>query len=807
MKRPIQRIRYIAVLLIVVLVSALPALAQSGIIRGRVFDQKNNEPMPFVNVIVTGSDIGTASDLDGNFLITGLEPGFYRLMASFIGYKLAYSEEVEVNNAKTVFIEIPLVQQAIEFEEVEVRPSAFKKIAESPLSIQKIQISDIEKAPGANRDISRVIQSFPGVGSTVSYRNDVIVRGGGPSESRFYLDGIEIPTLNHFATQGASGGPVGIINPDFIQSVDYYSSAFPADRGNALSAVFDFKQKEGNRDRTNHRGVVGASEIAYTMDGPFGQKSSYLLSVRRSYLQFLFDAIGLPFLPTFNDYQFKWTTAFDSKNKLTILSLGALDQNRLNLGIDKPTEEQQYILNYLPETDQWNYMIGAAYTHFRGKSFQTYVLSRNMLNNKSYKYLNNDDSDEANKIQDYLSQEIENKFRFENTYRNRGYRINFGWNLDYVKYNNTTYQKIFVSNSVVEKNYDSDLQLFKWGLFGQVSKAFFRDQLSLSLGLRTDANNYSESMSRLRDQFSPRFSASYILSRNLNLNFSTGRFYQLPAYTSLGYRDAGGVLVNKQNRLKYIEADHIVAGFEYLFNLDSRVTVEGFYKRYSDYPFSVLDSISLANKGGDYGSIGDEEVVSTSEGRAYGFEVSGRYRLWKNMRTIFAYTYVRSEFEDFYGKLVPSSWDSRHILTVTAMKPLPRNWQAGFKWRFTGGLPYTPYDLQQSSLVSAWDTQGRPFWDFSRYNAERLKSSNQLDIRVDKSFYFTKWRLLVYLDIQNALNFQAESPDILVPRRDGNGNAIIVNPEDPPAGQRYDLQRLANVSGTVLPTIGITVDF
>jgi len=807
MKRPIQRIRYIAVLLIVVLVSALPALAQLGIIRGRVFDQKNNEPMPFVNVIVTGSDIGTASDLDGNFLITGLEPGFYRLMASFIGYKLAYSEEVEVNNAKTVFIEIPLVQQAIEFEEVEVRPSAFKKIAESPLSIQKIQISDIEKAPGANRDISRVIQSFPGVGSTVSYRNDVIVRGGGPSESRFYLDGIEIPTLNHFATQGASGGPVGIINPDFIQSVDYYSSAFPADRGNALSAVFDFKQKEGNRDRTNHRGVVGASEIAYTMDGPFGQKSSYLLSVRRSYLQFLFDAIGLPFLPTFNDYQFKWTTAFDSKNKLTILSLGALDQNRLNLGIDKPTEEQQYILNYLPETDQWNYMIGAAYTHFRGKSFQTYVLSRNMLNNKSYKYLNNDDSDEANKIQDYLSQEIENKFRFENTYRNKGYRINFGWNLDYVKYNNTTYQKIFVSNSVVEKNYDSDLQLFKWGLFGQVSKAFFRDQLSLSLGLRTDANNYSESMSGLRDQFSPRFSASYILSRNLNLNFSTGRFYQLPAYTSLGYRDAGGVLVNKQNRLKYIEADHIVAGFEYLFNLDSRVTVEGFYKRYSDYPFSVLDSISLANKGGDYGSIGDEEVVSTSEGRAYGFEVSGRYRLWKNMRTIFAYTYVRSEFEDFYGKLVPSSWDSRHILTVTATKPLPRNWQAGFKWRFTGGLPYTPYDLQQSSLVSAWDTQGRPFWDFSRYNAERLKSSNQLDIRVDKSFYFTKWRLLVYLDIQNALNFQAESPDILVPRRDGNGNAIIVNPEDPPAGQRYDLQRLANVSGTVLPTIGITVDF
>ena len=712
-----------------------------------------------------------------------------------------------MNNVKSAFIEIPMEQQAIEFEQVTVRPSEFKKKEEAPLSVQKIRLSDIEKAPGANRDISKVIQSFPGVGSTVSFRNDIIVRGGGPGESRFYLDGIEIPNLNHFATQGASGGPVGIINPDFIESVDFYSVAFPANRGNALSGVFDFKQKSGNREQTNYRAVVDASELALTLDGPLGDRSSYLFSVRRSYLQFLFDAIGLPFLPTFNDYQFKSETVFDQKNRLVILSLGALDQNRLNLGIANPTEDQQYILNYLPESDQWNYMIGAAYTHFRGKSFQTFVLSRNMLHNESFKYLNNDDSDAANKIQDYVYQEIENKFRFENTWRDRGFKVTFGGGLEYVKYNNSTYQELYLNNNLFIKDYESDLQFFKWGLFGQISKPVLKDRLTLSFGLRTDANNLSHSMAKLPEQLSPRFAASYILTKNLNLNISLGRFYQLPAYTTLGYRDVSGDFINKSNNLTYIAADHLIGGIEIITGVDSRIAVEAFYKRYSNYPFSVSDSISLASRGGDFGTIGDEEVVSTGKGRAYGLEISGLYHFLGDLTGIYAYTFVRSEFQNAAGEYIPSSWDSRHILTITMTKPFQDNWQVGTKWRFVGGLPYTPYDLEKSALVQAWNTQGRPFQDYARFNASRLNNFLQLDVRVDKTYNFSRWSLLVYLDIQNALNFKSEQPDILIPATDNAGTSLIANPDDPAEEQRYILNRIANTSGTILPTIGITVDF
>ena len=176
-------------------------IAQNAMLKGRVVDAVSNDPLPFVNVIVSGTSTGTVTDLDGNFILTGLAPGFVRIEASFVGYKRAVSDEVEVSAARTASIEIRLEEQKEEINEVTVTASPFRKTEESPLSMRSIGIGEIEKSPGANRDISKVIQSFPGVQSTPAYRNDVIIRGGGPSESRFYLDGVEVPFINHFATQ------------------------------------------------------------------------------------------------------------------------------------------------------------------------------------------------------------------------------------------------------------------------------------------------------------------------------------------------------------------------------------------------------------------------------------------------------------------------------------------------------------------------------------------------------------------------------------------------------------------------------
>jgi hypothetical protein len=780
--------------------------AQNGKIEGRVFNKINNEPLPFTNLVIWGTTIGSTSDLDGNFLFTGLNPGYVRLAATAIGFEDYISEDILVTNARTVFMEIPMTEKAVQLQEVVVKANPFRKLDESPLSMQTLDISEIEKNPGGNRDISRVIQILPGVSSSISFRNDVIVRGGGASENSFYLDGVEIPNLNHFSTQGASGGPVGIINVDFIREVDYYSGAFPASKGTTLSSVFEFKQIEPNREKMNYRLTVGASDIGLSLNGPLGERSGLLFSARRSYLGFLFDVLGLPFLPTYNDFQLKYKINFNQKNELTIIGLGAIDQFKLNTGLNNPDESQRFILGFLPVNEQWNYTIGAVYKYFRKNGFDTWVVSRNYLDNRAYKYYNNQEIDSL-KTFDYVSSEAENKIRYERTSLINGYRLNVGAGLNHGTYTNQTFTRIFTDEPETI-DYNSTFDIVSWNVFGQISKRYIKERLALSFGFRMDANNYSSAMSNMFDQLSPRFSASYSLSEKFSLNFNTGRYFQRPPYTTMGFKDEAGNFVNRDNGLKYINSDHIVAGVELLPDNKSKFTIEGFYKRYRNYPFSVRDSINIASKGGDFGTFGDEEVVSISRGRAYGFEVLARDKDIAGFNVIVSYTFVRSEFEDKDNNYVASAWDNKHILNLTVLRPLPRNWDIGAKWRFVGGAPFTPYDVAKSRIRPAWDVQNFPYPDYDRFNTLRTSVFHQLDVRVDKQYFFDRWSLILYLDIQNAYNFKIRQQEFLT-NLDPSGSLNIdpATADLPYDEQLYILRGLPNESGSILPTIGIIVEF
>lgn len=775
--------------------------AQRASVHGRVYDVANNQGLPFVNIVVSGTTIGTITDENGRYHLSGFEPGFIRLEVSYVGYENVISSEVEVSNSKSAYLDIALEKSTTELNEIMVSATLFRKTEESPLSLKNIGISEIENSPGANRDISKVIQSFPGVQSTPSFRNDIIIRGGGPSESRFFLDGVEVPNINHFATQGASGGPVGIINADLLREVNYFSGAFPANRGNALSGVFEFYQVDGNSDRFQAQASVGASEISGTIDGPLGENTTYIFSARRSYLQLLFSVLELPFLPTFNDFQFKVKTKLDSRNELLFIGLGAIDKFALNLDIKDPDEQQQSILASIPENDQWSYTAGVVYKHYRDNGNESIVLSRSHLNNSAVKYLDNDESSEANKTLDYISEEIENKLRYEHTARFGNVKLNFGANFDLVKYTNSTQQKRFYSDEVLDVNFNTDINVLKWGIFGQVSNQLLNERLTLSLGIRMDANNYSSSMQSLFDQISPRLSASYQLAPQWSVNFNAGRYFQLPPYTALGYKQ-NGELINRSNGLKYIQADHLIAGLEFQPKQNIVFTLEGFLKKYDDYPFSVNDSVSLANLGADFGVIGNEEVRSVSEGRAYGVEFQTRISSSRKFSLNLSYTWVRSEFEDKNGKMLVSSWDSRHVLVLTSSKKLKRDWRIGARWRFVGGLPYTPYDMERSTLTEAWNANNGPFMDTDRWNTQRFDAFHQLDVRIDKAYYLDKITAKFYIDIQNLYNFQNQDQDILVREQDANGKYVTTD-----GGTRYVLNRVKNTSGTVLPTIGIILKF
>lgn len=766
-------------------------------IKGVVIDKSTRQPLEFVNVLVVGLGIGASTDANGNFLITQVPPGIYRLQASFLGYKTELTPEYRVNHV-TPYVQIELEEENASLNEVVVTASPFQKVPESPVSLRVIGLQEIEKAPGANRDISKVVQNYPGVAfSPIGYRNDLIVRGGGPSENRFYLDGVEIPNINHFSTQGASGGPVGLIDADLIRSVKFYSGAFPADKGNALSSVLDFSLRDGDMERNSLKATLGASEVSLSSNGHIGNKTSYLVSVRQSYLQALFKILGLPFLPAYTDASFKIKTRFDSHNELTLLGLGGIDRMKLNLGIEG--EDAEYMLSYLPEINQETYTVGGVYRHYFQRHVQSIVLSQSYLNNRNVKYRDNDESSEENLTLRLGSIEQETKLRMENTSSWSVWKVKAGFDLNYSRYKSNEYRKVF-TNALREYDYHTDLSLWRWGMFASVDYAAPDKSFTASMGVRTDGNNYSDKMKELWRQLSPRLSVSYRLVEGLTLSGHVGLYYQLPSYTALGFKGEEGEYVNRH--LDYISVSQESLGLSWTPNENMELSVEGFYKLYGHMPFSLSDQIPLSCKGNDYGTIGNEALSSEAKGRSYGVELMFKWLLTQKLNLSSSLTIFKSEFKDGeQGSYVPSAWDNRFILNMSGTYNFPKHWSLGAKVSCIGGSPYTPYDVEKSSLVEAWNVQGRAYYDYSRYNQERLPVFGQLDVRVDKTFYLKKCMLGFYLDIQNITASKLRQPDALM------STGQIENPSAPLSEQRYVMKSIRQESGTLLPTLGITFEY
>jgi hypothetical protein len=800
-----MKLRLFAVVLFLI---SFQAFSQ-GIIKGKVFNPVNNEPVAFANILLLNTDLGAITDENGMYEIGNIPAGLYNVRASFVGYKSSTAYEVQVTLARPVQLDFELQEEASELGEVVVN-SEFSRSEETPLSVRKLNSNEIERYPGGNRDISRVIQALPGVASTPSFRNDILIRGGAPNENRFYVDEIEVPVINHFSTQGSSGGPVGLLNVNLIRNVDLIAGGFPANRMDALSSFFEIQLKEGRRDKMFTQLTVGASELTLSNEGPISDKTTYSLSARRSYLQGLFRLLGLPFLPTFNDFQLKTTTKLNEKTELTFIGLGAIDNFALNQDIpENETEEERenrlYLLDVLPVQSQWNYATGFKLKRYRQNGFWTFVLSRNMLNNQSFKYSGNDQSFESNLLFDYTSQESENKFRAENSIFGKSYTIKYGLNYQYSRYFISNFDRSTLSSSGEVIDVESTSFFNQYGAFLSGSKNFYGERLLVTGGIRMDGSDFGKTASNPLNQISPRVSFSYQLKPNLYATANAGIYYQKPPYTVLGYRNNGGELENQENDVRFIRNSQLIAGIEYLVpEKNRRFTAEAFYKKYSNYPSSIRNGISLANLGADFGVIGNEPVESNSEGRAYGLELLAQQRLFNDFFGIVAITLVRSEFTNpNTSGFIPSSWDNRFIVSLTAGKRFGKNWELGARWRFLGGTPYTPFDLEESSLISNWDLRNSGILDYSQINAIRLNPFHQLDLRIDKKYYFQKWNLNWYFDIQNAYNFQAQQPPILIPVRDSFGN-IQIDPNDP---SRYLLKFIENPAGTLLPTVGIIVEF
>lgn len=800
------------------------AIAQKeGKILGIVRDAKTQEPLIGATVQLEGTGIGTITDLDGRYSISNIPPKTYNVKAALLSYKALVKYDVVITTGNTQNINFELEEAESSLGEVEVVASPFKQFGETPNSIQTLSRQEIQTYPGGNNDIAKVVQSLPGVSGSVGFRNDVIIRGGAPNENVYYLDGMEIPNINHFATQGSAGGPVGILNVSFIEDVTLTTSSFHSRYDNPLSGVLQFKQRTGNPDRLQGNFRVGASELAITGEGPLGKansKTTFIGSLRRSYLQFLFRLIDLPFLPGFWDYQYKVTHKISNKDEINILGLGSIDDFSYNPpenpGPDAdPDTRQRYfenlaILDQIPIFRQQTNTMGLSWKHLTENGFFTLTLSQNALLNTIEKYTDNDNS--KPKLLGLKSLERENKLRFEMTNFLGRTTLSYGAIVQDAKYTNDFFQQVKVPLTDPEIipppiaiSFNSQINFLRYGAFAQSTTTFFGQKLKLAIGARVDGNTFTSNGNKVWETFSPRAAASYNLSEKWSLNASIGRYYKIPTYTVLGFQDNQGQFVNRDNL--YVRSDHLVAGLGFIPRNSTRITVEGFYKYYNNYPVSVRDSISLANLGGGFGFVGNEAVRSVGLMRTYGVEVLVQQKLTKNFYGILAYTWYKSEATGFDTKQFrPTTWDNRNLISFTGGYKFPRNWEAGIRFRYLGDAPFTPIDTLAS--LYNYPVGGGEKLDFNRVNSLRLRAFNAMDLRVDKKWNFSKWALDLYIEIQNLYNSLNPTPPSFTLKRNPDGSIQTLDgaPYSPANPLNASPVFIQNTSGARLPTIGLIVE-
>ena len=736
---------------------------------------------------------------EGAFAFSNLPVGLCNIrVSSPDGSFTTVLHEQTLNAVKPLELRIEVERPYQVLEEVAISAEAFKTTEETPLSIKNINWSEMQRMPGATLDISKAIQSFPGVLPKSSFGYNISIRGGASSENAYRMDGIDLPTINHFSIQGASGGAVSLLNMDFIQGAALYSGAFPSSMSNVLSGALDLDLRQARSDRPGIRMTLGATDVGATIELPLTGRSGVMVSARNSFSQHYFKLFNIPVLPTYQDAQFKYYTRIGDHADLTILGVGGWDSYRVYTE-GRGSDALLYNVGYIPEGEQSTEVLGARYRKFVPNGLQTLVVSHDRITNDADKYVGNTRQESDRQLR-YRSYEDRTRLRYERVWDGEQAKLTLGGSLEAVGVGVDMWALKGHTAGVDTTNLQSDLSYVQGGLFAAYARHSANKRGTLNLGLRMDAANFNLNMVNPLAQLSPRASYKYQLTSHWTANSHVGRYQQMPA----GILLAANRATNNGRFTRFTTTDHLGAGVEYQNGKTYRVSMEVYTKRYRNAPFLVNDQIAYANAIGAYVAVGDQPSIPNAQGRARGFELFLQQKLKGQYWWMGAYNYGISEFQTASGDWAPSVWDSRHTLSLTTGKVWGKGWQWGLKWRYSSGTPYTPFNESASALVTNWDVLQRGVFDYAQVNSQRLDAFTQLDFRLDKTYSHKGWSLSWFLDLQNLASGDIPLMPYLTVVRDPDTKAPLLDPNDP---TRYQMQLLRSDTGRTLPTIGMILEF
>jgi len=727
-----DEMKYFYVLLAVIFAAGiLQGQNLKGIISGKVVEGVTNEPVPGANVVIVGTDRGAATDLNGEFVIPNLEAGIYQVRVSALGYGAINKSDIVVNTTRPTDLLFKMISSLIELEGVTVRTGYFEMDPSESGSVANLSYEEIRRAPGGFEDVVRALSVLPGVAQASAGRNDLVVRGGAPSENLYLVDGFVVPNINHFGSQGATGGPLSFINLDFVRETSFSSGGFSSLYGDKLSSVLTIDLREGRKDHLGGKGTISASQFGLNLEGPLGKSGNFVFSARRSYLDFIFNAAGFNFVPEYYDLMSKFTYDLDSRNRLSYLFIGAFDKVKFNNKDSEDLYENSRILG----SDQNTYVTGLSFRHLFDKGFINLTVSRNFTDFDSSQR-----DTLLNPIFLNKSREGENEFKGDIIYKlSKSSELNLGVSAKLIKFSADIKLPNFITSFGEKLNITSlksQRNFTKFGFYTQYSNTMF-DRYSLSIGARGD---YFSGINT-SFYFSPRISVSYMLNEISSINFSAGIYHQSPSYIWL--------IADESNKnLKAVRVNQYVLGYERRLEDDLRMKVEGFYKNYSNYPTSILRPyIVLANTGAGFGggdenfaSFGLEPLVSAGTGDVHGVEFSIQKKSSDTPNYgILSVTWSESFFKGLDGIERPGSYSQKWIVNLTGGYIFSKKWEASFKFRFATGNPYTPFNNDGTQSVV-------------KYNTQRFKPVHSLDLRVDRRWDFDGWAMITYIDIQNIYN-------------------------------------------------------
>lgn len=791
---------YLAALLVIL---SIPALGQAtGTIKGEALDALNLSPLRGWNIeAIQGNWVSSVqSGEDGSFLFEHLKPGLYNVHAvSPTGQKQTL-HEVQVRSTKPSYVTL-LVERITSLEEVAVRADAFHRTPETPLSIKNINHSEMIRMPGAVLDLSRVIQSFPGVLPKPSFGYAIAMRGGAPNENRYLLDGISLPTVNHFSIQGASGGAVSLINLDHIEGMDLITGGFPAEVDDALSGVLVLEGRNARKDRWGLRATQGGTDYGLTLEGPVGDNTAVTLSGRNSFSQHYFKLFNIPVLPAYSDAQLRVHHRIGDNKDLTIIGVGGWDT--YNLYVDgRGSDALLYNVGYIPEGTQTTQVLGARYRIFKDNGRWEYVMSRDHVRNSAEKFIGNTSLEEDRQL-NYSSTETNTRASISHFVVSDQWQWKYGVNLVArenqldmwnVKFNHDP--SVLGIDTV---DYESEADFVSYGAFTHLTRNYLENRLSTSAGLRLDGHTVNLTSVNPLAQLSPRLSAQYHINSDWAVQGNLGRYTQLPPAITLLANSA-----NNWSRYSYTgKVNQAAAGIEFQNGETYRFSLEGYFKRYNDMPYLWDDAMPFAQAIGDYVAVGDQVSSSVAQGRSYGLELFLQQKLkgtyWWTMSYNFGYSQARWNNTESWA---PSVWDNRHALNLVLGKVWGKGWQIGAKYRFATGTPYTPFSESLSAQQQNWDVLQRGVFDVQNAMGARLQSYSIIDVRLDKTYNKKKYSLTWFLDLQNFTSSDIPLMPYLTLDRADDGSAQV----DPNNSGSYLVKTIASDTGRLLPTLGLILE-